>query len=113
MHACMLKLQRPVCMRSQTFGQGMQGAWCASSARLTIPCCLIRVRPERVRVGKDKVRGRLFSASGLQLGNLEGARGERFAVRLIWPRQPDTGAHRQSQLAVLPVAGANRVFCRA
>ena len=34
-------------------------------------------------MGKDKVRGRLFSAVALQLGNLEGPRGERFAVRLL------------------------------
>ena len=58
-------------------------------------CCLIRIRPERVRVGRDKVRGRLFSATGLQLGNLEGPRCERFAVRLLWlPLPMRDGLHR-------------------
>ena len=42
-----------------------------------------RLRQERVRFGKDKVRGRLFSASCLQLGNLEGSKGDRFAVRTL------------------------------
>jgi hypothetical protein len=46
-------------------------------------CGLTRLRQERVRFGKDKVRGRLFSASCLQLGNLEGPKGDRFAVRTL------------------------------